>query len=110
MAKSDLEAQLQMQLIACGLGDHITREFRFHPVRKWRFDFAIVKYKIAIEVEGGVWVRGRHTRPAGFINDVEKYNEAVILGWRVIRVTKEHIESGKAIDWVMRLLNNSGGS
>ena len=60
-------------------------EYKFHPKRKWRFDFANPVLKIAIEQEGGVWISGRHNRGKGFLNDMEKYNQAVILGWKVLR-------------------------
>lgn len=60
-------------------------EFRFHPTRKWRFDFAHEELKIAIEIEGAVWVRGRHTRGKGYLADMEKYNTAQSMGWRVFR-------------------------
>lgn len=63
------------------------KEFKFHPERRWRFDYAIPQYKIALEVEGGVWTQGRHTRPQGFLGDVEKYNTATLMGWRVFRTT-----------------------
>jgi hypothetical protein len=62
-------------------------EHRFHPDRRWRFDYAWLDFKVALEVEGGVWVGGRHTRGAGFVNDMDKYSEAAILGWCVLRVT-----------------------
>lgn len=61
------------------------REFRFDSARRWRFDFAWPDRRLAVEVEGGVWVRGRHTRGAGYLKDLEKYNRAVELGWRVLR-------------------------
>jgi very-short-patch-repair endonuclease len=60
-------------------------EHRFHPERRWRFDIAWPDLKVAVEVEGGVFVRGRHNRPTGFINDCEKYNAAAVMGWRVLR-------------------------
>ena len=67
-------------------------EYRFHPVRKWRFDFADVKNKIAVEIDGGVWKRGRHNHPLGFIKDQDKLNSATALGWRVFRYsTQEQI-------------------
>lgn len=69
----------------------ITPEYKFHPTRRWRFDFAIEDSKIAFEIEGGIWVGGRHIHPLGFIKDCEKYNEAAKLGWKVYRLTPEFI-------------------
>lgn len=66
------------------------REHRFHPTRKWRFDFAWPSHKLAVEVEGG---GGRHHSFAGHHADCDKYNEAVRLGWRVMRFTGKHIKS-----------------
>jgi len=60
-------------------------EYRFDPERRWRFDFAWPSLQIAVEIEGGVWIRGRHVRPVGYLGDLEKYNRAVVLGWRVLR-------------------------
>jgi hypothetical protein len=69
------------------LGVECVKEYKFHPERRWRFDYAIPAYKIALEVEGGVWTQGRHTRPQGFLGDIEKYNTATLMGWRVFRTT-----------------------
>lgn len=67
------------------------KEFKFHPKRRWRFDYAIPEHKIAVEVEGGVWTGGRHTRPQGFLGDIEKYNTATLMGWRVFRTTPDDL-------------------
>ncbi len=67
------------------------KEFKFHPVRKWRFDYAIPEHKIALEVEGGVWTGGGHISPKGFLGDIEKYNTATLMGWRVFRTTPEDL-------------------
>ena len=83
-------------------------EHRFHKVRRWRFDFAYPEYKVAVEVEGGIWSRGRHTRGKGFQQDCTKYNEAALLGWLVLRVTARHIEDGRALVWLRRALVERG--
>ncbi|WP_010416113.1 hypothetical protein [Anaerophaga thermohalophila] len=77
---SVLKADLDVEAVA---------ELKFHPTRRWRFDYAIPAYKIAIEIEGGVWTHGRHTRGAGFIKDIEKYNTAASMGWLLLRFTPE---------------------
>lgn len=67
------------------------KEHRFHPVRRWRFDYAFVEQKVAVEIEGAVWTRGRHTRGAGFLKDMEKYNTATVMGWKIYRMTPAHV-------------------
>jgi hypothetical protein len=65
-------------------------EFVFHTERKWKFDYAIPALKIAVEYEGIFKKdKGRtgHTSITGVMRDVEKYNAAQLLGWRIIRVT-----------------------
>lgn len=74
-------------------------EHRFHPVRRWRFDFAWPEKKIALEIEGGAFIGGRHTRGAGYENDIEKYNEATLAGWTVLRATRGMVRRGDV--WMM---------
>ena len=100
---SHLEMAAENQLKVNRLPSY-DKEFRFHPVRRWRFDFAWKDHKVALEVEGGIWKGGRHTNPKGFIADCEKYNAATVLGWKVLRVTSSQIKSGQMIDWVKALL------
>lgn len=69
------------------------REHRFHQTRQWRFDFAWPDSRVALEVEGGAFAGGRHTRGAGFREDLKKYNEATRLGWRVLRVLPEQLDT-----------------
>jgi very-short-patch-repair endonuclease len=73
------------------------REYRFHPTRMWRFDFAWPAQRIAVEVEGGVYVGGRHTRGRGFVNDCTKLNAAAAMGYRVFRFPTEFVRNGTAI-------------
>jgi len=79
-------------------------ELTFHPTRKWRFDYAWPEYGVALEVHGGIWSGGRHTRGTGFINDREKMNEAQLLGWTVIEVAPKHVDDGSAERWVKEAL------
>lgn len=78
------------------LGLTPVREHRFAPPRRWRFDIAFPDRKLAIEIEGGAWTRGRHTRGAGFIRDMEKYNTATLRGWRLLRFTPSQVLDGTA--------------
>ncbi len=67
-------------------GPPLESEFRFHPERRWRADFAHLPSRTLFEIEGGIYVNGRHNRAAGFAADLEKYLEAVLAGWRVVRL------------------------
>lgn len=73
-------------------GGELAREYRFFPGRKWRADFAHLASKTLIEIEGGIWSGGRHISPAGFVKDCDKYNAATLAGWKVIRLTNNHIK------------------
>ena len=74
-------------------GPPLVEEYRFHKKRMWRADYACVEGKVIIEIEGGIFVRGRHIRPQGFINDCSKYNTATLDGWAVIRLPPNLIDS-----------------
>lgn len=79
-------------------------EYRFHDTRKWRFDFAFPRHKVAIEIEGGVWTKGRHTRGSGFVKDMEKYNEATRLGWRILRFTPSDLGKTSTFETIKQTL------
>lgn len=80
-------------------------EYCFHPQRKWRFDFAILEHKIAIEFEGIFSKKSRHTTVSGYAGDVEKYREAAKLGWTVLRYTAKDYK--RVVADVGELLNTS---
>jgi very-short-patch-repair endonuclease len=79
-------------LVAQGIPKPV-REHRFHAVRKWRYDYAWPDDKVALEVEGGAWTQGRHTRGSGFLADMTKYNAAAADGWCVLRCTPKDLRS-----------------
>lgn len=102
--KSNL--QHNMEIILNSLNIDYEKEYRFHPVRKWRIDFALVDKNIAIECEGGVYIKGRHNRASGFIKDVEKYNALTLAGWRLLRFTiKDFKQPLSIINTIKELIN-----
>lgn len=78
----------------------VAPEYRFHPVRQWRFDLAWPALYVAFECEGGVWSGGRHGTGTGFTDDCVKYSTAATLGWCVIRATVQQINKGLAVPWI----------
>lgn len=92
MSRNKLADQMLEQLLPAGC----VAEYRFHPTRKWRFDYAWPEYRIALEVEGAIWTGGRHTSGAGYSKDIEKYNAAVLCGWRLLRITRNDFNCGRA--------------
>lgn len=85
-------------------------EFYFHPSRKWRFDlawpngYAISKGGVALEVDGGIWIQGGHNRGAQMLKTWEKENEAVCLGWRILRCEPKDLCTGNILNYIKRAL------
>ena len=126
---SKLEEKLLDQITESGI-ELPQREFVFYKHRRWRADFAWIDSKLLVEVEGGIYgsrvkchkcgalvmqrtnagkfvpvfAGGRHNSAAGFEADVEKYNTAQEIGWRVIRATRKTILNGEAIALIKRML------
>ena len=76
--------------LAAGLPEPVP-EYRFHAARKWRADYAWPLRLVIVEIDGGGWTQGRHTRGAGFIADQRKLNAATLLGYRVLRYTPDRL-------------------
>jgi very-short-patch-repair endonuclease len=74
--------------------------------RKWRADFAHVESRTLLEIEGGIYIQGRHNRPQGFAADAEKYLEAALAGWRVLRLTEPQI-TAPMIERIIRFVLNA---
>jgi hypothetical protein len=106
LAMSQLEEVFALQLRAIGAPTP-TREYRFAEPRKYRFDFCWPDQLLAVEIHGGVWVRGRHVRPAGMASDAEKTRLALDLGWRCYPFLGSEVESGVAVEWLERVLREA---
>lgn len=80
-------------------------EFRFHPERKFRLDYAWTDARVGLEVDGGVWSGGAHGRGTGIVRDQEKTNLASGLGWRILRVTPSKLCTAQTIHYIQDALN-----
>lgn len=100
---SKLEDELLLQIRALKLPEPVV-QYRFHPIRRWKFDIAWPDLMLAVEVEGGGWIGGRHTRGSGFTKDLEKYDSAMQLGWSIYRCDGALIKSGKAVKTIEILM------
>jgi very-short-patch-repair endonuclease len=106
--EDELAGQLRL-LRVTGIA-RMEREYQFDPSRRWRFDLAFPLLMLAVEVEGGTWSGGRHTRATGFRLDCDKYNEAALQGWLVLRVTADKVHDGSAARLVERAVRERLGT
>lgn len=104
----DWENYLETQITEAGLPRPV-REYRFLPPRRFRFDFAWVSSKFAVEVDGAIFKIGGHTSGVGYTNDCEKFALATIDGWKIIRVTTGQVNQDLAIDWIKQYFTKQEG-
>lgn len=93
------KAEEILQRVLMAAGNRVMREMVFHETRKWRLDVALPDHLIAVEIEG---FGGRHQHSGGFRKDMEKHNELVLHGWRLLRVPVAHVENGRALELLAR--------
>ena len=106
--EENLWGQLRMRSLSAQPLPMPAREYVFLPPKKYRADFCWIEQRLVVEVDGGSWVAGRHTRGAGFEADHERDALAMLHGWRVLRVTPKQVESGIALTWIEGLLAGVG--
>lgn len=107
---SELETLFTAHLETANLLNLFTAEYHFDPLAPRRaFDFACPDLMLAIEIEGGAWVQGRHTREPGFSNDCRKYNRAAFLGWTVLRFSGHLVETNEAIEFTALMVDKLRG-
>ncbi len=66
---------------------------------------AEIRHKLLVEVQGGIWTQGRHTRGLGYQADCLRMAEAQIAGWDILYVTTEMVEDGSALALIGRWFN-----
>lgn len=102
---SKLEETLAMQLRAHGIVGW-EREYRFLKRRRYRYDFAWPKARLAVELQGGIWMRrGGHNTAAGITRDCQKMNYSTLAGWRVLLFVPDDLKDGVAISWIKAALD-----
>lgn len=104
---SHLEELLAIQIRAMRLPEPV-REHRFHKERMWRLDFAWPEYKVAVEVQGGIWKKGGHSSGVGITRDLEKLDHAMRDGWLVYQCGSDLIRTGRAVDTIGIILSLRG--
>lgn len=100
---SELEWWLMNRIVIARLPAPVT-QFKFCPTRRWRADFAWPEQRVIVEVQGGIWTGGRHARGSGIAAEAEKLSTAAALGYRVLPVTREMIEDGRAVALIRQAL------
>ncbi len=100
---SELETHLLLSVRAAGLPEPV-REYKFHPTRKWRIDFCWPGFRLAVEVEGGIYRGGGHTHVKDLKRDMEKSNALTLLGWRLLRFHGDQVRSGEAVEIIKQAM------
>ena len=94
--KSEPETHTLFRKHLSELGLAYCTETKFHPLRKWRWDFSLVDSNIAIEICGQIWRKGGHSSGTGIQRDYDKANAGTMLGWRVLHFSSTDILRGRA--------------
>lgn len=105
--RPDYEDLLAFHIRAEGLPEP-ERQFRFHPTRRWRADFCWTRERLLVEVDGGIWTEGRHTRGSGYEEDCRKLNAAAGQGYWVMRFSTGMVRSGEAIRAIAEWFKKNG--
>lgn len=96
-----------IQFVKQELGIELWPEFYFCTERQFRIDYAIPQYKIAIEQEGGIYMKGisGHSSGTGIARDMEKNNLLVSKGWKLIRRQPNEMMTLKTIELIRPLID-----
>ena len=95
-AQSKLETKVARQLSMANFPAW-EQQFRFHPTRRWRLDFAWPECKVAMEVNGGTFIGGRHSNGPAMHSEYEKLNAAQSDGWIVLQFDTWHVRDEEIV-------------
>lgn len=83
-------------------------EWRFAPSRRFRFDFAHLPTKIAIELQGGIFnPNTRHINGAALLKEHEKLNLAALLGWRIFYISTKTVNDIAIYEQIAQAIRQS---
>ena len=104
-APSEHEARFKLQLRANKI--YVFKEqYRFHPTRQWKIDFAFPSAKLGIELDGAIFgKKSGHNTGVGILRKMEKSNELQKMGWRIFSFSGDQVKSGYAINYILEVLN-----
>jgi len=95
-----------------GRGKIPAEQYRFHPTRRFLFDFAWIKQKVAVELDGFGYGNkfGGHQTIVGICNGHTKQNLAHEHGWLVLRYSSRCLGSKAkrqaACEQILRVLSS----
>lgn len=101
-SKKTAEDKVFKHIISAGYPEPM-RQMLLIPKRKFRADFYWPSLRAVLEVEGGVYTRGRHVRPSGFISDIKKYNLYAYHGYTLYRIIPQDVGNGY-LDEVLEMI------
>lgn len=96
-----INGEFQLKLIALEI--EFVTEYQFEPKRQWRADYYFPDGNLILEIEGGAFINGRHTRGKGFIADMEKYNHLTKLGYKLLRCTPDQLNQPTTLNNIIAL-------
>lgn len=95
-----LQTQIFLRLLdARGLPAPVP-EYRFHKTRRWRADFCWPDQKVILELQGGIWTQGRHTRGKALLGEWQKLNTAAGMGYRFIFAQPTALNRIETLDYI----------
>ena len=104
LGRSAPEELLAFQLRAVGIAHEREVILPELKPRRWRWDFKIGR--LLVEVQGGTWIGGKHSRGPGYENDCEKVCSATAAGFTVLTVVPKQVKTGAVLAWIETIIRN----